>query len=97
MLGMAQISAWCDPIPNSLFELFHFRESALGRSRPDDILADADLKHTAGARQKSHFPNLILKRSQEFLGRPGSPQQPAALRAVFDFDAWIFYRHCSAV
>jgi hypothetical protein len=86
-ITVAEAPLGSDDIPDALLQLFGVRETTFLLAGPEGTVSQANFKNTAATRNEGHAPQFILKRCQEFLRQPGSPEQPAALRTVFDFDA----------
>jgi hypothetical protein len=84
---MAKVPVGSDDIPDALLQLFGLRKTAFLLAGPKGAVGQPNVKDTAATRDKGYAAQFILKSCQEFLRQPGRPQQPAALRAVFDFDA----------
>jgi hypothetical protein len=57
-------------------------------ARPNHGTVHSHLEYTTSARDQGYFADFILKGSQQFLCCPAGAQQPAALGAEFDLDAW---------
>jgi len=48
-IGVAQVSSWCDPISDELFEIFYLGKLSALRTRPDDIPLNANLENASRA------------------------------------------------
>jgi hypothetical protein len=96
-IGMAQVLAWGDPIPDDLLKLLDLRKPSFLGSRPDRVFADTNLENTSSAGHQHKLADFCRERRQEFLSHPRGAQQPAALRAVLDFNSRRLLRHCCAV
>jgi hypothetical protein len=93
-----QVSAGCSQVSDALFDLFDLRTAPFTHARPDDLGVKANLKHASCTGYQRDFADLALERCQKFLCHPGCPQQPSALRAIFDFYSRTLWRyHCCAV
>lgn len=84
---MAEVFAGSDAVADELLEFLDVRESAGGCARPEKHSVRANVKDPAGSGDEGELADVILERGEQFLGHPGSPEEPTALGAVFDFDA----------
>ena len=86
---MTQVFFRRDHVTHQAFQFGNFRKPALGPTRLDDAATgETDLEDTAlGAGHQGDRLQIVLEGAQQFLGHPGSADQPPALGAVFNFDA----------
>ena len=84
---MAEIFFRRDFITQQLFDFFRFWKAVLLFARKQCLAVYADFKDAACAWNQRDFAQFLLEGGEEFLRQPGGAQQPAALRAVFDFNA----------
>ena len=76
-------------VANELFELLQLREPALLAARPHEIPVDPHIEDASGTGNERKLTDLVLEGREEFLGRPAGSQEPAATRAVVDFNATL--------
>ena len=83
---MPQVAVRINLIADPLLQHFGFRETAVSLALPDLHVVTENVKHPTGAGHQLHFAEVVAKRAEQFLGQPGSTQQPLALRAIRDDD-----------
>ena len=76
-----------DVVADELLELLDVGEAAVGGARPDGFGVEADFENASRAGPQGDFAQLGFKGGEQLLRHPGRAKQPAALSAVFDFDA----------
>src|SRR6266511_4798736 len=74
-------------IPHELLQFLRFREPPLAAPGKERVAVQPHLEHPVAAGNERHFAKLGLEGRQQLLGQPCGPQQPAAARTVFDFQA----------
>lgn len=84
---MAEIAARGDGVADGLLEFLDIGEAAGGGARPEHRLAGADFEDAAGAGDERKLADVAGECCEKLLGHPGGAEHPAALGAVFDFDA----------
>ncbi len=84
---MPQLLLGCNAISDQSLQFLRLRKSAFLLTGKDDLAFESDVQDASLARNECDTSQLLLKRRQEFLGHPGGPQEPAATRAVFDFNS----------
>jgi len=94
---MAEVFAWGYAIPDYLLQFLDLRKPSFLGSGPDRFIADTNLENTSSARYKRKLADFYRERRQKFLSHPRSAQQPAALRAVLDFNSRRPLHYCCAV
>lgn len=87
-IHMAQPALRIDPVAHPLLQRPHVRESAVAPAIPEQFAGAFDREHAARPRRQRHFAQVLGERAQQLLRHPRRPQQPAALPAVSDDDAW---------
>ena len=91
---MAQVLFWGDAIPDYLLESLYLGKPSFLGSGPDDIIADTNLENTPSTGNQRKLADIGRESRQKFLSHPGGAQQPAALRAVLDFNSRCPLHHC---
>src|SRR5262249_48302039 len=76
-----------DRVAHELLQLLDVGEPSALTSRPQHLIAGANLEDAALAGDQGDLADLGLEGGEELLGHPGRPEQPAALRAVLDLDS----------
>src|SRR5579883_2817928 len=85
--GVAQVLTRGDAVPHGLLQLLDLRESSLRGAGPDRLAADSNLEDASRAGHQREFADLRREGREKLLSHPRGAQQPAALRAVLDFDS----------
>src|SRR5690606_8156776 len=84
---VAEVLVGGDAVADTLLQFLDVGESTLGLPRPEGFAAGAHFEDAAGAGLEGDLAQLLLKGGQELLSHPGGAQEPAALGAIFNFNA----------
>src|SRR5262245_44730013 len=86
-ITMAEILIRRDSISDQPLQLLRLGETSLLLTGKDRFPIKPHFKNPARARDQCNLADAVLKSSQQLLGHPRRAQEPAALSAVFDFQA----------
>lgn len=86
---MAEIPVGIDPVAHELLELGGFRKTLCFRAREQELASESHLEHPTSAGHERNFAEIFRKRAQELLCNPRRAQEPTALIAIHDLDAWF--------
>src|SRR5262245_63100914 len=90
---MAEIPLGGDPVAHELLQRFDIRKAAVAFPLPDELVIAGNLEDAAGARHESDLTNNGTEGGKQLLCHPRRAQQPLALGAIGDGDAWSVLRH----
>jgi len=86
---VAEVTAGVEPISHSLLEDLGIREAVILLAVPQDISVVRDLKDASSAWKQCNLTEVGPKGGKQLLRHPSSAQEPLALRAVGDCNAWL--------
>jgi hypothetical protein len=90
---MTERSSGRNDVADALLQLLQLGKPPFPGPRPNHAVIEADVEDPTRPRHKRYLAELCLESREQLLSEPGGAKEPAALRAVFDFEPRSPLRH----
>lgn len=83
---MSEVAVRIDLIADPLFQNLGLGKATVNLALPDLHVVTENMKDPARAWYQGHLSQIVTESAEQFLGEPGSAQQPLTLGAIGDDD-----------